>query len=98
LHRDPDQRPKWSITIQALVCPVRVRPMVVAAPPTKFLRWLFTPTCTGRSAPAASVSGNRKAAIPVTLPRLVDVEEDRLQTLFPDPRAVLDVAGALEVG
>ena len=54
--------------------------------------------CTGRSAPAASVSGNRKGAILVTLPRLVYVEEDRFQTLFSDPRAVLDVAGALKVG
>ena len=67
-------------------------------PPTKCLRWLFTPNCAGRSAPAASASGNRKGASLVTLPRLVDVEEDRLQTLFSDPRAVLDVAGALEVG
>ena len=34
---------------------------------------------------AASVSGNRKGAILVTLPRLVYVEEDRFQTLFSDP-------------
>ena len=30
--------------------------------------------------------------------RLVDVVEDRLKAVLPDPGAVLDVAGALQVG
>src|SRR5688500_7261959 len=162
-------RPKWSIVIEAITCPARNRPTVVAAPrrggrtieahtktapsrppshihqgvlmmapssgterrkiaavakrtivptrkeraaartgpPTTWRSWLLMANWVGAAMPAASATGSSKSQVilltllassALTSAGLVDVVEDRLYALFSDAWAVLDVAGALEVG
>src|SRR5918998_1447345 len=77
-------------------------------PPTTWRSWLLMANCVGAAIPAARATGsNSSQVILFTLlahlvfmgsARLVDVVEDRLYAVFPDPGAVLDVAGALEIG
>src|SRR5215212_6227580 len=157
-------RPKWSMMIDAMTCPARNRPTVVAAPrrgvrmmeahtkkapsnppshihqgafmmgpssgterrttavvakritvptrkesaaaskgpPTTWRSWLLMANCVGAAIPAASAAGSNSSQVTfLTLPGsawLVDVVEDRLYAILPDPGAILDVAGALQVG
>src|SRR5215212_11973869 len=163
-------RPKWSIAMDAITCPARNRPTVVAAPrrgvrtieahtkkapsrppshthhgafmmgsssgterrttavvtnsttvptrnesaaastgpPTTWRSWVLMANCVGAAIPAASATGSKSSqVILLTLlaplvfmgsARLVDVVEDRLYAVLADPGAVLDIAGALEVG
>src|SRR5215210_975112 len=157
-------RPKWSMIMDAMTCPARNRPTVVAVPrrgvrtieahtkkapsrppshihhgalmmgpssgterrttavvakrtmvptrkesaaastgpPTTWRSWLLMANWVGAAIPAASAAGSSSSQVTfLTLPssaRLVDVVEDRFYAILSDPRAVLDVAGALEVG
>src|SRR5215210_5708634 len=78
-------------------------------PPTTWRSWLLMANCVGAAIPATSARGSSKSQVILftllfslvcsrLLAGLVDVVEDGLYTVLADAGAVLDVAGALEVG
>src|SRR5215213_10954253 len=74
-------------------------------PPTTWRSWLLMANCVGAAIPATSATGSSSQVIRFILlfsyvpsAGLVDVVEDRLYPILAHAGAVLDVAGALQVG